>query len=424
MSENNTKTALTRESLTRMLPGLTRMADQNHRVVEEVEILDYFQEYIITPEMLRFICNYLRESGYEVISNSGENSDDSGSADPEDFPADEDDAAGDAAEKAEEKRRKAETDDSYDTSVGASIGDSVRMYMKEIGRSDLLTAEEEVDFARRIEAGRLAGERLEGEEAGSLSEEEKQSLRASVEDGREARTRLTESNLRLVVSIAKGYVGHGMPLSDLIQEGNIGLMTAVEKFDYTKGYRFSTYATWWIKQAISRALADKSRTIRIPVHVAGDVTKLNRTASKLAADLGHDPSIDELADAMDLSVDRVKELRKYSQSTISLDTPVGDEDDSQIGDFVADTTTAAPEQAAESEMLKEQLEKVLGTLTEREQQVIRLRFGLDDDHPHTLEEIGQQFGVTRERIRQIETKALRKLHHPTRSRQLRDYIEN
>ncbi|WP_339063705.1 RNA polymerase sigma factor RpoD [Tepidibacillus marianensis] len=277
---------------------------------------------------------------------------------------------------------------------GVKINDPVRMYLKEIGRVPLLSAEEEIELAKRIEDG-----------------------------DEEAKRRLAEANLRLVVSIAKRYVGRGMLFLDLIQEGNMGLIKAVEKFDYRKGYKFSTYATWWIRQAITRAIADQARTIRIPVHMVETINKLIRVSRQLLQDLGREPSPEEIGEEMDLSVEKVREIMKIAQEPVSLETPIGEEDDSHLGDFIEDQDALAPSDAAAYELLKEQLEDVLDTLTEREENVLRLRFGLDDGRTRTLEEVGKVFGVTRERIRQIEAKALRKLRHPSRSKRLKDFLE-
>ncbi len=277
---------------------------------------------------------------------------------------------------------------------GISVNDPVRMYLKEIGKIPLLTPEEEIDLAKKMEDG-----------------------------SEEAKRRLAEANLRLVVSIAKKYVGRGMLFLDLIQEGNLGLIKAVEKFDYRKGYKFSTYATWWIRQAITRAIADQARTIRIPVHMVETINKLIRISRQLVQELGREPSPEEIAHEMDVSVERVREILKIAQEPVSLETPIGEEDDSHLGDFIEDQEVQAPADAAAFELLKEQLEDVLDTLTPREQKVLRLRFGLDDGRTRTLEEVGQVFGVTRERIRQIEAKALRKLRHPMRSKRLKDYLD-
>jgi len=294
----------------------------------------------------------------------------------------------------------------------SSLDDPVRMYLREIGRVPLLSAEEEVRLARRMERGRI--ELLKP----VVSREYR-----IIEDGEEAQRRLTEANLRLVVSVAKKYIGRGMSLLDLIQEGNIGLIRAVEKFDYTKGYKFSTYATWWIRQAITRAIADQARTIRIPVHMVETINRLIRISRRLLQDLGREPTSEEIAEQMEISPEKVREIIKVSQEPVSLETPIGEEDDSHLGDFIEDHTALAPADAASHQLLKEQVEDVLDSLTERERKVLQLRFGLDDGRSRTLEEVGKEFHVTRERIRQIEAKALRKLRHPSRSRKLKDYLD-
>jgi len=299
--------------------------------------------------------------------------------------------------------------------------DPVRMYLKEIGKVSLLTAAQEVTLAKRIEAGVQASERLEADPATSGGR--RTGEQAIVEDGELAKRQLTEANLRLVVSIAKRYVGRGMALLDLVQEGNLGLIRAVEKFDYTKGFKFSTYATWWIRQAITRAIADQARTIRIPVHMVETMNKVLRIQRSMLQELGREPSVDELADKVDMTPDKVREIQRISQEPLSLETPVGEEDDSNLGDFVADESAISPDSAAERERLKDEIETALLELNTREQQVMRLRFGLDDGQVRTLEEVGREFGVTRERIRQIESKTLAKLRHPTRSQRLRDYLE-
>jgi RNA polymerase primary sigma factor len=299
--------------------------------------------------------------------------------------------------------------------------DPVRMYLREIGKVSLLTAEQEVTLAKRIEAGTQADERIEV--SAPMSPEKRASELAIVEDGVIAKRELTEANLRLVVSIAKRYVGRGMALLDLVQEGNLGLIRAVEKFDYTKGFKFSTYATWWIRQAITRAIADQARTIRIPVHMVETMNKVLRVQRQMLQELGREPSVDEVAHKVDLTPDKVREIQRISQEPLSLETPVGEEDDSYLGDFVADESAVSPDFAAERERLKDEIEKALEELNKREQQVMRLRFGLDDGQVRTLEEVGREFGVTRERIRQIESKTLAKLRHPTRSQRLRDYLE-
>jgi len=302
----------------------------------------------------------------------------------------------DAPSHLELEKENDEEFDLNDLSVppGVKINDPVRMYLKEIGRVDLLSADEEIELAKRIEQG-----------------------------DEEAKRRLAEANLRLVVSIAKRYVGRGMQFLDLIQEGNMGLIKAVEKFDYKKGYKFSTYATWWIRQAITRAIADQARTIRIPVHMVETINKLIRVQRSLLQDLGREPTPEEIAEEMDISPDKVREIIKIAQEPVSLETPIGEEDDSHLGDFIEDQDATSPSDHAAYELLKEQLEDVLDTLTDREENVLRLRFGLDDGRTRTLEEVGKVFGVTRERIRQIEAKALRKLRHPSRSKRLKDFLE-
>ncbi|EOT42502.1 RNA polymerase sigma factor RpoD [Enterococcus columbae] len=298
--------------------------------------------------------------------------------------------------KNSEKQEEADTEDDRDLSAptGVKINDPVRMYLKEIGRVPLLTADEEVNLALKIEDG-----------------------------DQEAKQRLAEANLRLVVSIAKRYVGRGMQFLDLIQEGNMGLMKAVEKFDYRKGFKFSTYATWWIRQAITRAIADQARTIRIPVHMVETINKLIRIQRQLLQELGHEPTPEQIAEKMEMPTEKVREILKIAQEPVSLETPIGEEDDSHLGDFIEDQEATSPAEHAAYELLKEQLEDVLDTLTDREENVLRLRFGIDDGRTRTLEEVGKVFGVTRERIRQIEAKALRKLRHPSRSKQLKDFLE-
>jgi RNA polymerase primary sigma factor len=312
-----------------------------------------------------------------------------------------------------------------DTSTVMLTGDPVRMYLKEIGKVDLLTADEEVHLAMKIEAGTEASEKLEAAENGEieLTRAEQRRLMRIEQVGLDAKQQLISANLRLVVSIAKRYVGRGMLFLDLIQEGNLGLIRAVEKFDYTKGFKFSTYATWWIRQAITRAIADQARTIRIPVHMVETINKLIRVQRQLLQDLGRDPTPEEIGAEIGMSPDRVREIQKISQEPVSLETPIGEEEDSQLGDFIEDSTAVAPPEAASDSMLREQLDQVLDGLADRERKVIKFRFGLEDGHPRTLEEVGREFGVTRERIRQIESKTLAKLRHPSRSGRLKDYME-
>ena len=310
------------------------------------------------------------------------------------------------------------------------IDDPVRMYLKEIGKVNLLTPDEEIQLAQDMGAGDAAREQLaeiekarkNGEEV-SLAQEEEKELKRAIRKGEAAKQRLAEANLRLVVSIAKRYVGRGMLFLDLIQEGNLGLIKAVEKFDYTKGYKFSTYATWWIRQAITRAIADQARTIRIPVHMVETINKVIRVSRQLLQELGHDPTPEEISEEMNMPVDKVREILKIAQEPVSLETPIGEEEDSHLGDFIPDDDAPAPAEAASHTLLREQLGEVLQTLTPREEKVLRLRFGLEDGRSRTLEEVGKEFNVTRERIRQIEAKALRKLRHPSRSKKLKDFLD-
>ncbi|WP_026692870.1 RNA polymerase sigma factor RpoD [Peribacillus kribbensis] len=342
-------------------------------------IANRLASFDLDSEQMDEFYEYLGDQGVDVLAEND----------------DEDDGEGSPGAKELEKEEEEEFD-LNDLSVppGVKINDPVRMYLKEIGRVDLLSGEEEIELAHRIEQG-----------------------------NEEAKRRLAEANLRLVVSIAKRYVGRGMLFLDLIQEGNMGLIKAVEKFDYRKGFKFSTYATWWIRQAITRAIADQARTIRIPVHMVETINKLIRVQRQLLQDLGREPSPEEIAEDMDMTPDKVREILKIAQEPVSLETPIGEEDDSHLGDFIEDQDATSPSEHAAYELLKEQLEDVLDTLTDREENVLRLRFGLDDGRTRTLEEVGKVFGVTRERIRQIEAKALRKLRHPSRSKRLKDFLE-
>ena len=364
------------------LVGLLELAKKKKNVLEYQEISDYFKDQPLDAEQMDKIFDFLEASGVDVLRITENSADDLMLDDDMDI---------DGLDDEEEVEL-----DKIDLSVpeGVSIEDPVRMYLKEIGKVPLLSAEEEIELAKKMEQG-----------------------------DENAKKRLAEANLRLVVSIAKRYVGRGMLFLDLIQEGNLGLIKAVEKFDYRKGYKFSTYATWWIRQAITRAIADQARTIRIPVHMVETINKLIRVSRQLLQELGREPSPEEIAEEMDMSVDRVREILKISQEPVSLETPIGEEEDSHLGDFIQDDNVPVPADAAAFTLLKEQLVEVLGTLTEREQKVLRLRFGLDDGRARTLEEVGKEFNVTRERIRQIEAKALRKLRHPSRSRKLKDYLD-
>ncbi len=348
---------------------------KNKGSISYKEIIETLQPYELSVEALDNFYDKLAQHGIEITDDTVA-------------------SVEVTAQDSEPGDAKAATKDLLSVPEGVTVNDPVRMYLKEIGKIPLLTSEEEVELAKAIE-----------------------------QNSEDARRRLAEANLRLVVSIAKKYVGRGMLFLDLIQEGNLGLIKAVEKFDYRKGYKFSTYATWWIRQAITRAIADQARTIRIPVHMVETINKLIRISRQLVQELGREPLPEEIAQEMNISEERVREILKIAQEPVSLETPIGEEDDSHLGDFIEDHEAQAPADAAAFELLKEQLEDVLDTLSAREEKVLRLRFGLDDGRSRTLEEVGQFFGVTRERIRQIEAKALRKLRHPMRSKRLRDYLE-
>ena len=392
---------------------ILELGKKKKNMLEYQEIADFFKDLNLDPEKFEMVIDYLEQNGIDVLKIS--NDDD----------VDDDIILDDEDEVEVEK---------IDLSVpeGVSVEDPVRMYLKEIGKVPLLSADEEIELAQNMEDGAVATEkinvlkgRLDGasEEEKAEIKEEIKTLQRDVDKGADAKKRLAEANLRLVVSIAKSYVGRGMLFLDLIQEGNLGLIKAVEKFDYKKGYKFSTYATWWIRQAITRAIADQARTIRIPVHMVETINKLIRVSRQLLQELGREPSPEEIAKEMNMPVERVREILKISQEPVSLETPIGEEEDSHLGDFIKDDNVPVPADAAAFTLLKEQLEEVLGTLTEREQKVLTLRFGLEDGRARTLEEVGKEFNVTRERIRQIEAKALRKLRHPSRSRKLKDYLE-
>lgn len=392
---------------------ILELGKKKKNMLEYQEIADFFKDLNLDPEKFEMVIDYLEQNGIDVLKIS--NDDD----------VDDDIILDDEDEVEVEK---------IDLSVpeGVSVEDPVRMYLKEIGKVPLLSADEEIELAQNMEDGAVATEkinvlkgRIDGasEEEKAEIKEEIKTLQRDVDKGADAKKRLAEANLRLVVSIAKRYVGRGMLFLDLIQEGNLGLIKAVEKFDYKKGYKFSTYATWWIRQAITRAIADQARTIRIPVHMVETINKLIRVSRQLLQELGREPSPEEIAKEMNMPVERVREILKISQEPVSLETPIGEEEDSHLGDFIKNDNVPVPADAAAFTLLKEQLEEVLGTLTEREQKVLTLRFGLEDGRARTLEEVGKEFNVTRERIRQIEAKALRKLRHPSRSRKLKDYLE-
>ncbi len=368
------------------LNELIELGKKKKNVLELNEIADFLSEVNLDDEQLSHVMDVLAQHEIDILSMS--DTDEDVDEDPMD----------DLDEDSELEDEEVDLDNIEGfIPEGVSLEDPVRMYLKEIGKVPLLSADEEIELAQLMEEGGEAGE--------------------------EAKRKLAEANLRLVVSIAKRYVGRGMLFLDLIQEGNLGLIKAVEKFDYHKGYKFSTYATWWIRQAITRAIADQARTIRIPVHMVETINKLIRVSRQLLQELGREPTPEEIAAEMGMPVERVREILKISQEPVSLETPIGEEEDSHLGDFIQDDNVPVPADAAAFTLLKEQLVEVLGTLTEREQKVLRLRFGLDDGRARTLEEVGKEFNVTRERIRQIEAKALRKLRHPSRSRKLKDYLE-
>ena len=403
-----------KEKFQQKLKDLLALAKKKKNMLEYQEISDFFADMQLEAEQFDKILDFLEANNIDVLRITDDDSDD-------EILLDVDDEDEIEVEK-------------IDLSVpdGVSIEDPVRMYLKEIGKVPLLSAEEEIELAKNMEAGAVAKEKiaiLKSREENATEEElaeikeEIKNLQKDLDAGDEAKKRLAEANLRLVVSIAKRYVGRGMLFLDLIQEGNLGLIKAVEKFDYRKGYKFSTYATWWIRQAITRAIADQARTIRIPVHMVETINKLIRVSRQLLQELGREPSPEEIEAEMNMPVERVREILKISQEPVSLETPIGEEEDSHLGDFIQDDNVPVPADAAAFTLLKEQLEEVLGTLTEREQKVLTLRFGLEDGRARTLEEVGKEFNVTRERIRQIEAKALRKLRHPSRSRKLKDYLE-
>ena len=408
------ETEETKAKFREKLKSLLELGKKKRNILEYQEISDFFRDMNLDEEKMEKVLDFLEANKVDVLRISdGDDEDDDIILDDED-------------EVEVEK---------IDLSVpeGVSVEDPVRMYLKEIGKVPLLSADEEIELAQKMEAGSVAVEKiplLKERLAETGDEQEKEEIQAEikalqldVDRGSDAKKRLAEANLRLVVSIAKRYVGRGMLFLDLIQEGNLGLIKAVEKFDYRKGYKFSTYATWWIRQAITRAIADQARTIRIPVHMVETINKLIRVSRQLLQELGREPTPEEIAEEMKMPVERVREILKISQEPVSLETPIGEEEDSHLGDFIKDDNVPVPADAATLTLLKEQLEEVLGTLTEREQKVLTLRFGLEDGRARTLEEVGKEFNVTRERIRQIEAKALRKLRHPSRSRKLKDYLE-
>nr|WP_232204494.1 RNA polymerase sigma factor RpoD [Olsenella profusa] len=431
---------------------IQQSASNGHKVSED-DIQIALADIDVDDEELSALYDQVRAKGVEITSEVESQDDATGPSDEDDLEGsdDLDDDQGLADDEEDVRRNEAREEARAaneilrstsknkqrkrssrararrtDASTVMLTGDPVRMYLKEIGKVDLLTASEEVHLAMKIEAGTEAADKLEAAEDGEieLTRAEQRRLMRIEQVGLEAKQALISANLRLTVSIAKRYVGRGMLFLDLIQEGNLGLIRAVEKFDYTKGFKFSTYATWWIRQAITRAIADQARTIRIPVHMVETINKLVRVQRQLLQELGRDPTPEEIGEEMGITADRVREIQKISQEPVSLETPIGEEEDSQLGDFIEDSTAVAPPEAASDSMLREQLEQVLDGLADRERKVIRFRFGLEDGHPRTLEEVGREFGVTRERIRQIESKTLAKLRHPSRSGRLKDFMED
>ena len=398
------------------LTGILALGKKKKNILEQGEIDEFFKDFPLDDEKKQMVEDYLESNGIDILRMSA------------------DDDIDDSDIILEEEDMEIELD-KIDLSVpdGVSVEDPVRMYLKEIGKVSLLNADEEIELAKQMEEGTVAAEKLKilkerkrnnpSEEELAEIEEEIKVQQKIYSVGDDAKKRLAEANLRLVVSIAKRYVGRGMLFLDLIQEGNLGLIKAVEKFDYSKGYKFSTYATWWIRQAITRAIADQARTIRIPVHMVETINKVTRVQRQLLQELGREPSAAEIAEEMDMPEAKVREILDISREPVSMETPIGEEEDSHLGDFIQDENVAVPAEAAAFTLLKEQLNEVLGTLTERERKVLILRFGLEDGRARTLEEVGKEFNVTRERIRQIEAKALRKLRHPSRSRKLKDYLE-
>ena len=407
------ETEETKAKFREKLKSLLELGKKKRNILEYQEISDFFRDMNLDEEKMEKVLDFLEANKVDVLRISdGDDEDDDIILDDED-------------EVEVEK---------IDLSVpeGVSVEDPVRMYLKEIGKVPLLSADEEIELAQKMEAGSVAVEKiplLKERLAETGDEQEKEEIQAEikalqldVDRGSDAKKRLAEANLRLVVSIAKKYVGRGMPFLDLIQEGNMGLMKAVDKFDYTKGYKFSTYATWWIRQAITRGIADTGRTIRVPVHMVETINKTLRMTRTLLQELGREPTPEEVAERLNVSVSRVREVLKISRDPVSLDTPIGEEDDSHLGDFIEDDSALSPADSAAFSMLRAELATALESLTDRERQVVKLRFGLEDGRARTLEEVGKEFNVTRERIRQIEAKALRKLRHPSRSKRLKDFL--
>lgn len=450
MAAKKSKSVMLNEELTHIASVLITKSEKSGGILTEDDIQVAIKDIDIDGDELSELYDHLRNQGVDITTQGDASGLDELTGGYDSSPEDDFDEIGELDEDGEErdsetineakavnealraapkpktkKRSSRVRGRRTEISVTKMTQDPVRMYLKEIGKVDLLTAAEEVDLAMKIEAGMEAMEQLEAFDAGEieLTRAERRRLSRIEQVGLEAKQALISANLRLVVSIAKRYVGRGMLFLDLIQEGNLGLIRAVEKFDYTKGFKFSTYATWWIRQAITRAIADQARTIRIPVHMVETINKLVRVQRQLLQDLGREPTPEEIGEEMGMTADRVREIQKISQEPVSLETPIGEEEDSQLGDFLEDTSAVAPPEAASDSMLREQLEQVLDGLADRERKVIKFRFGLEDGHPRTLEEVGREFGVTRERIRQIESKTLVKLRHPSRSGKLKDYMD-
>jgi len=450
VAAKKSKSVMLNEELTHIASVLITKSEKSGGILTEDDIQVAIKDIDIDGDELSELYDHLRNQGVDITTQGDASGLDELTGGYDSSPEDDFDEIGELDEDGEErdsetineakavnealraapkpktkKRSSRVRGRRTEISVTKMTQDPVRMYLKEIGKVDLLTAAEEVDLAMKIEAGMEAMEQLEAFDAGEieLTRAERRRLSRIEQVGLEAKQALISANLRLVVSIAKRYVGRGMLFLDLIQEGNLGLIRAVEKFDYTKGFKFSTYATWWIRQAITRAIADQARTIRIPVHMVETINKLVRVQRQLLQDLGREPTPEEIGEEMGMTADRVREIQKISQEPVSLETPIGEEEDSQLGDFLEDTSAVAPPEAASDSMLREQLEQVLDGLADRERKVIKFRFGLEDGHPRTLEEVGREFGVTRERIRQIESKTLVKLRHPSRSGKLKDYMD-
>lgn len=413
------------KTLEKIEKDLLKKAKANGNSITQDEIDNAFQKYDLSDDDLSGVIDFFHENKVNVINEDEEANLENGPTEADLLKGEEDDDLDDDVDDSE-KEEIADIDEFSKIQSGeVKVNDSVKMYLKEIGKVNLLTAKEETELAKRIAAGEKAKEDLpkiqeKGDEA-AIRE-----AKYTIADGAAAKDQLITANLRLVIAIAKHYVGRGMHFLDLIQEGNMGLIKAVEKFDYTKGFKFSTYATWWIRQAITRAIADQARTIRIPVHMVETINKMTRVQRQLVQELGRDPTAEEISNRMDgaLSPERIREIQRIALEPVSLETPIGEEDDSHLGDFIEDKEAQSPEEFTTKSLLKDELYDIMRDLTDREERVLRLRYGLDDNRPRTLEEVGREFGVTRERIRQIEAKAIRKLRHPTRAKKLGDYRDN